>query len=258
MVLRRLCVLVFLICSTAFLNFAKAESQSIHIVVALCDNVHQGIAPVKAKIGNGKNPTDNLYWGAYFGVKSSFERNASWKLVKSLKYPEKNILERIVFKHISKDIYLIADAYDGEQIRSAIDDYLKVCAGVLHKSVQVQGKQIEFGGISNLVAYVGHNGLIEYQPNTFPSGNHSNEKLAITLGCYSKRYFEEAIKTAGAYPLIWTTGSMAPEAYILEGAIKGWINRESFSQIQQRAAKAYSQYQKCSLSSSNELLVSGW
>jgi hypothetical protein len=42
----------------------------IHVFVALCDNVNQGIVPVSAALGNGDNPHTNLYWGAAFGVKT--------------------------------------------------------------------------------------------------------------------------------------------------------------------------------------------
>ncbi len=236
----------------------QSKTESIHIVVALCDNIHQGIAPVPAKLGNGKNTKDNLYWGAYYGVKSCFTRNSSWKLVKTDTRPESNIIERIVFKHVSKDTYLVADAYDGEQINQAIDDYLMFCAGTLHKTVVIKGKEIEYGAESELVAYVGHNGLIEYTPASYPQGTNNFTKLAITLGCYSKKYFEEPIRQSGAYPLIWTTGSMAPEAYILEAAIKGWLNKERFEQIQDRAAKAYSKYQKISYANARGLLIGGW
>jgi len=39
-----------------------------HVVVALCDNVHQGIVPVPRALGNGQDPSSNLYWGARYGV----------------------------------------------------------------------------------------------------------------------------------------------------------------------------------------------
>jgi hypothetical protein len=41
-------------------------------------------------------------------------------------------------------------------------------------------------------------------------------------------------------------------------AISGYVVNETPQQIQQRAAKAYSKYQKCSLKASNKLLVTGF
>jgi len=59
----------------------------VHVFVALCDNEHQGIVPVRAELGNGRDPRTNLYWGAMYGVKTYFSRTSSmqhrggWSLV---------------------------------------------------------------------------------------------------------------------------------------------------------------------------------
>ena len=42
----------------------KNAARVVHVFVALCDNEHQGIVPVPARIGNGEDPDNNLYWGA--------------------------------------------------------------------------------------------------------------------------------------------------------------------------------------------------
>ena len=53
----------------------------IHVTVALCDNQHQGIVPVPALIGNGRDTRNNLYWGADYGVKSWMLRHEKWDRV---------------------------------------------------------------------------------------------------------------------------------------------------------------------------------
>ncbi|WP_315819465.1 hypothetical protein [Paraflavitalea speifideaquila] len=63
---------------------------------------------------------------------------------------------------------------------------------------------------------------------------------------------------AGATPLIWSTGLMSPEAYTLEAGIAGWLNRETPTQIGQRAAIAYDRYQHCGVKAAAKLLVTGW
>ena len=64
-------------------NFA--QTKTIHVFVALCDNQFQGIVPVPQILGNGKNPKQNLYWGALYGVRSYFENKAKdWKFVKQI------------------------------------------------------------------------------------------------------------------------------------------------------------------------------
>ncbi|MEM6697149.1 MAG: hypothetical protein AAF599_02045, partial [Bacteroidota bacterium] len=48
----------------------SAQTQTIHVFVALCDNVNQGIVPVPEHLGNGQDANSNLYWGAAYGVKN--------------------------------------------------------------------------------------------------------------------------------------------------------------------------------------------
>jgi len=47
-----------------------------HVIVALCDNVHQGIVKVPEHLGNGDDLDGNLYWGAMYGVRTFLPRSA--------------------------------------------------------------------------------------------------------------------------------------------------------------------------------------
>ncbi len=87
---------------------------------------------------------------------------------------------------------------------------------------------------------------------------NENRRDAIILACASKQYFAEPLRASGAYPLLWTTGLMAPEAYTLKSALDGWIEHESNEEIRQRAAGAYDKYQKCGLPGARRLFASGW
>src|SRR5262245_28809633 len=99
----------------------RNPGKLIHVLVALCDNEHQGIVPVPARIGDGDDPANNLYWGASFGVKTFFKRAGGWKLIAETRNPRAEILERLVFKHQTKDVYLIADAYRGREIKRCVE-----------------------------------------------------------------------------------------------------------------------------------------
>jgi hypothetical protein len=236
----------------------KLGVKTIHVFVALCDNKYQGIVPVPAAIGNGQNAGTNLYWGAAYGVKTYFNKSNNWKLVETKKNPTTNILERILFKHKTKNIYLLADAYDGQYIKQATIDFFLACSGKGLTKVKVNENEIPFGAASDIIAYVGHDGLMDFSlPTEFKKQNEVNRK-AIMLACKSKQFFGQHIKTAGAEPLLWTTGLMAPEAYVLHDAINAWIKSGSNKEIRQSAAAAYSKFQKCSMKSAQNLLVSGW
>ena len=62
---------------------------------------------------------------------------------------------------------------------------------------------------------------------------------------------------AKAFPLLWTTGLMAPEAYTLKSAIDGWVLNETAEQIRERAAQVYNRFQKCGIRAARNLFVSG-
>src|SRR5262245_7976617 len=110
----------------------------IHVIVALCDNKSQGIVPVPARIGNGDDLANNLYWGAAYGVKSFFQKSNDWKLILDRQNPQPSILERVVFKHANKDAYLVADAYRGSQIRESTVDFLQFAAGGRSAAVDLE------------------------------------------------------------------------------------------------------------------------
>lgn len=233
--------------------------RTIHVFVALCDNKYQGIVPVPAAIGNGQDPKNNLYWGAGYGIKSFFiKKNKEWQLVSSVKNPMENILERLVFKHRSKNIYLLADAYDGRLIKQTIIDFLNAAAGKNPVTVENGNKPVYFGGAADLIAYVGHDGLMDFSLEQEFEGEATRKRETIILACYSKNYFKPHLKSSGAIPLLWTSGLMAPEAYTLHDAIHEWANNASPAQIRTAAAKVYSKYQKCSLKAAQNLLVQGW
>ncbi|MEO0206900.1 MAG: hypothetical protein ABIL22_09545, partial [candidate division WOR-3 bacterium] len=76
--------------------------------------------------------------------------------------------------------------------------------------------------------------------------------------CLSKNSFYNILDSLGGYPLLWTTGLLAPEAYTLKVAIDGWIALESGEEIRLRSAKEYNRYQKCGLNSAKRLFTTGW
>jgi hypothetical protein len=238
-----------------------AELRTVHVFVALADNQHQGIVPVAPILGNGDDPQHNLYWGSAYGVKAFFSRSSEWERLACTAKPKTEILERCVFKYRGGNVYLVADAYRGIEIRQAILDFLESAAGGEADNLSLSradAPKLPIGGGANLVAYVGHDGLMDFQLARFPQQKHAGHRDAIMLACASKQFFTDAIRATGAYPLIWTTGLMAPEAYTLKSALDGWIAGETHDQIRDRAAGAYDKYQKCGFHAAHRLLTSGW
>ncbi|HEX8735406.1 MAG TPA: hypothetical protein VF721_08800 [Pyrinomonadaceae bacterium] len=230
----------------------------IHVMVALCDNENQGIVPVPKFLGNGEDPARNLYWGAAFGVKTFFSKSASWTKIAEMKNPSENVLERIVFRHKTANVYLVADAYRGSRMRETINDFFAATAGAKRENVALPNQTLQVFASANLIAFVGHNGLMDFKLENQPLKKDDAARDAVILACASRNYFTEPLRKTSAKPLLWTTNLMAPEAYILHDALEGWTRGESEAQIRTRAAQAYSKYQKISLKSAQNLLVTGW
>ncbi|HYW74816.1 MAG TPA: hypothetical protein VE961_27570 [Pyrinomonadaceae bacterium] len=246
---------------------ARAEKNSvtvIHLFVALCDNIHQGIVPVSATLGNGDDAQRNLYWGAAFGVKTFFAKDRDWRMADCRPGPDNGqfVIERCVFKRKDREAFLVADAYRGSEIQRSTQTFLQAAAGYPGESISVavDGKSysLHLHGSAALVAYTGHDGLMDFQLASPPNKRDNEERAAIILACASKSYFAEVLHKTGARPLLWTTNLMAPEAYILAAAIDGWLRNENDEQIRVRAARAYNQYQHCGERSANNLFATGW
>jgi hypothetical protein len=251
-----------LYCTSAQVRATEAP-RLVHVFVALADNAHQGMVPVPAMLGNGDDPERNLYWGAAFGVRTFFGKSTEWRETQRIENPYKGVLERIVFQHRSADVVMVADAYQGSAIAQALTDFLSAAAGIrLHKAefsvCAFRSTQPCPPEDPELVVYVGHDGLMDFSLAQAISSVDTVKRKAIILACASKQYFGAPLKPTGAQPLLWTTNLMAPEAYTLKAALDGWILGEPAEKIRQRAAAAYAQYQKISVTAALRLFSSSW
>jgi hypothetical protein len=240
----------------------ESAPRTIHAFVALCDNEHQGIVPVRPELGNGDDAAHNLYWGARYGVKTFFRESDDWEALSSNNTPGEPIVERCIFRHRTLRVYLIADAFRGRAIKQSIVDFLNAAAGLQPQEVPVPGqpsvKALRGGGVADLIVYVGHDGLMDFTLDEIPQRASSSGRDAIVPACRSKSFFAEPLRAAGARPLLWSTGLMAPEAYTLKAALDGWVLGEPAEAIRERAAQAYHKYQKCGLTAARRLLATGW
>jgi len=235
----------------------------IHVVVALCDNEYQGIVPVPKAIGNGQDPKSNLYWGAAFGVKTFLSKRAGWSLV-AQGPGTAPILERIVLKKSivrgkrTVPVFLVADAWDGRYIRDAIVRFLGMAAGRDAETVSIEGLPgpLHAGGDAHLVAFVGHDGLMDFSlPSTPAERAKAPPRSSIVLACASQAYFSPHLARGGSHQLLLTTNLMAPEAYTLDAAVTSFAKGESSAAAVEAAAAAYSKYQKCSMKAARGLFT---
>lgn len=231
---------------------ARADSKVIHAFVALCDNATQGIVPVPPKIGNGDDPDSNLYWGCDDGLRSVFKRSKSWRLVESRKEKAPAvILEQLVFKHVNQDVWLVAYAYRGAEMRRMMEAFLQAVAGKESEALVVREGEASVSlpgpGRADFLAFIGHNGLMDFSL-TFPGNQRSGPRVPVTvLCCKSDGYFTAKLRESGGDPLVMTTQFMYPGAFLLHAMAEGWLRGENPASLKERAAAVYAKNQKISL-----------
>jgi hypothetical protein len=143
-------------------------------------------------------------------------------------------------------------------MKDMIDDFFAASSGSQLENIEIESKHFQILGSANLIVFVGHNGLMDFELESVPKKHDDDKRETIVLACASWNYFSKHLKTTGAEPLLWTSNLMAPEAYTLHAAIEGWIKSESAKQIRLRAAAAYAKYQRISQKSAENLFVAGW
>jgi hypothetical protein len=245
-------LLVLLLSSSAFAGGKDVQARMkkdaaagkplvAHVIVCLADNQHQGIVPVKPRLGNGQDPKNNLYWGALYGVKTHMLK-VGWKRVDDKTPLEKGMLDRIVLQQKIKDVdaRIVAEAWDGREIKKATLRFLDLAA---------EGK-------SHLVVYVGHDGLMDFELKEKPKPiKDAPPRSAAIFACASREYFNDILKEIGAHALVLTTGLMCPEAYTLDAMLKAWFSGSDAPATREAVARAYRKYQKCSLKAARGLFT---
>lgn len=183
---------------------------------------------VGAKIGDGNEPDDNLYWGCSDGLRSYFKASKRWKLEKrETSTGDERIFERLTFRHVSADAVLVAEAWRGSNLRECY---------VAFEQALVSGKQ-------DLVAFIGHNVLMD-TPIEPPAAKAAGKVDAVVLCCMSDTYFDTRLKTAGASPVLLTTQYMYPGSFILHEALEPWLAGKDRTALREAAGAAYAKNQK--------------
>ncbi|ESS71287.1 hypothetical protein MGMO_111c00060 [Methyloglobulus morosus KoM1] len=243
--LRSICFFSVLFCVVLPLYAVAMPSTHIYVIVSLVDNASQGIEPVPAKIGDGNNPSSNLYWGAAYGVKTFLSKANGWRRLECEKNINDTILERCQFAW-KDNLTVTADAYRGNRIDQAMLDFMQQAATPPNSTKR------------EMVVFIGHDGLMDIQNQPiiqrFPK-HPRHDKQAVALACMSEEYFSAHLLAAGSRPVVTTFSFMAPEAYVLEAIARGFANQASEAELRSSAGTAYAKYQRISAKAGKAIFV---
>lgn len=217
-----------LFCSPSAVGAAH-PLEEIVVFVALCDNEHQGIAPVPAKIGKGDDPENNLYWGCTDGASKVFSKSPYWGKALSKESADENVLRDLIYRHKVSGKKMRIRAYRGDKMQPCLEAFFLAVASGQHQ----------------LAVFIGHNGLMDGTAE-MPSARATRSADAVVLCCRSHDFFADKLKNLGSSPVLLTKQNMYPGAFILEACLESWIAKQASRDVLAAAAKSYAKNQKIS------------
>ena len=97
---------------------------------------------------------------------------------------------------------------------------------------------LEAGGAAQIVAWVGHNRLMDLEPFQWPAPGKAT-KGTIAIACHTAAYMEDNVPSATRVPLLMTRDFLFANAAPLEAAVLAFASGGSYAQIRLDAATAY-------------------
>lgn len=236
-------------------DLAAGKPLVVEVHVPLCEQTI--IACGNARLGNGDNPQTNLYWSTTPGFGSWFARRGSgWKRVLRQQAGEtgdKDILELLVYRRsvttpapwrkrgapATFEIDLVVRAWRGTAIDRALAAYAAdLSGGAAHTLTLADQTTLEVGGAAQIVAWVGHNRLMDLAPYTWPAPGAST-KGAIAIACHTAAYMEDNVPSSTRVPLLMTRDFLFANAAPLEATVLAFATGGSYGKIRIDAATAY-------------------
>ncbi|HTJ41437.1 MAG TPA: hypothetical protein VL463_05050 [Kofleriaceae bacterium] len=229
--------------------------------VPLCDN--RIIRCGNKRLGDGDNPDTNLYWNTDEGFLGWFDRKGSgWKRekIQDAGAPS-DVLETRVWHRTFKpkeawndrkvgkpiEIYVIAYAWRGTSIDQTLAAYLDDVYGDQQRTVVLDdGTRLAAGGKSAIVAWVGHNRLMDVDPIDWAArakSSTSEPKGVIAEACETAPYMAAEVSSETRVPLLMTNDFLFAGANAFEGVVTTFARGGSLKAMRDLATVQYAQGQ---------------
>ena len=105
------------------------------------------------------------------------------------------------------------------------------------------GATLAAGGAAQLVAWVGHNRLMDVGAYAWPAPA-ATTKGTIAIACHTAAYMEEAVPAATRVPLLMTRDFLFANAAPLEATVLAFAAGGGYARIRRDAASAYARVQQ--------------
>ena len=240
-------------------DLADGKPLVVQAHVPLCDN---DVIPCgNARLGDGDDPARNLYWATSEGFLGWFGRRGSgWKQVLDADgqaIGEADVLDLRVWRRelatpaawrragapARFTLYVVAQAWRGEAIHQAFTHYADDLYGVTaHTVTLADGTELAAGGDAHVVAYVGHNHLMDlaaFDWQAVAKRADARPRGAIAIACHTAVYMQDVVPSARRVPLVLTRDFLLASAAALEGAVLGFARGGDYAAIRKGAAAGY-------------------
>lgn len=240
-------------------DLAAGRPLVIEVHVPLCDNTI--IRCGNAKLGDGDNPETNLYWSTTPGFGEWFARKGGgWKRVVKQHAGEtgdNDILAVHAYRRSittptawrkagapkTFELDIVIHGWRGSAIDRALAAYAADAAGQATRPVTLDdGSKLEAGGAAQIVAWVGHNRLMDLDHYDWPAPS-STVKGTIAIACDTATYMKADVPAATRVPLLMTSDFLFANAAPLEAAVLAYVGGGGYGQIRRDAATAYAEVQ---------------
>ncbi|MBA3391268.1 MAG: hypothetical protein H0T89_01425 [Deltaproteobacteria bacterium] len=234
-------------------DVAAGKPLVAEVHVPLCDNT---IIPCgNPRLGDGDNPKTNLYWATTPGFGVWFGRSGGgWKRVaKIVETGDPDILETHVYRRSVRapaswrkrrvaatfEVDVVVHAWRGSAIDRALAAYAAQISSDAPRTLKLaDGSSLAIGGAAQLVAWVGHNRLMDLARFEWPTPS-SAKKGTIAIACHTAAYMEEHVPAETRVPLLMTRDFLFANAAPLEAAVLAFAAGGSYARIRNDAAIAY-------------------
>jgi hypothetical protein len=239
-------------------DLAAGKPLVVEVDVPLCDN--HIIRCGNPKLGDGDAPETNLYWSTTPGFGEWFHERG-WKRVLVQKAGETGDAD-ILAVHVYRksvaasaawrkrgvparfDIDIVARAWRGSAIDRALAAYAADVSGTTSRTLALSdGTTIAAGGAAQIVAYVGHNRLMDLEQFVWPAAGRT-VKGTIAIACDTAPYMEAEVSAATRVPLLMTRDLLFANAAPLEATVLAFATGGDYAQMRRDATAAYAGVQK--------------
>lgn len=240
-------------------DLAAGRPLVVQVHVPLCEAT---IIPCgNARLGDGDRPAGNLYWATGEGFLGWFgRRGGGWKpalVADGAAIGEPEVLDLRVWRRelptpaawrragapARMTMLVVAQAWRGRSIDAALARYAEDLYGTRAQAIALaDGTTIAAGGDAHLVAYVGHNRLMDlpaFDWRAVAAQADDRARGVIAIACHTAPYMQEVVPTSRQVPLLLTRDFMLASAAALEGAALAFAKDGDYAAIRRGGAQGY-------------------